>query len=536
MGQHAAPGRQRRRALPRGGGAGRRRPRVDVRRAPGRDVPLGARAAIAAGLQPGDRAAIWAPNSAEWVLAALGVQAAGGVLVPSTPGSRATRPRGCSARAAPACCSPSTASSAPTTSPSCGARRVDLPALETDRGPRRGRHPTARSSLGRVPRDRRRRCPPANAEARAAAITADDLADILFTSGTTGRPKGAMTTHGQNLRVFEVYTAALGSARGRPLPDRQPVLPQLRLQGRAGCRRSCAARRSSPSPCSTSRRCSTGSSVSASPCSPDHRRCCRASSTTPTATATTSRRCGSRSPGRRRSRSSSSSASRRRRPSRRSSPATGSPRRARSCRCAATTTTPRRSRTGRADAIPDIEVRVVDDDGRRGAARRGRARSSSGATTSRPATGRSPSRRRRRSMPRAGCTPATSAIMNDRDYVKITDRKKDMFIVGGFNAYPAEIENMLLGFDKVAQVAVVGDPRRPPRRGGRRVRDLAARGRAHRRGGRRVVTRAHGELQGPAPGRDRRRAPAQREREGAEVRVARPAGRPDQDERSQDTP
>ena len=35
-------------------------------------------------------------------------------------------------------------------------------------------------------------------------------------------------------------------------------------------------------------------------------------------------------------------------------------------------------------------------------------------------------------------------IMDDRGYVKITDRKKDMFIVGGFNAYPAEIENLLL--------------------------------------------------------------------------------------------
>ena len=34
-----------------------------------------ARAAVAAGLQPGDRAAIWAPNSAAWVLAALGIQA-----------------------------------------------------------------------------------------------------------------------------------------------------------------------------------------------------------------------------------------------------------------------------------------------------------------------------------------------------------------------------------------------------------------------------------------------------------------------------
>jgi acyl-CoA synthetase (AMP-forming)/AMP-acid ligase II len=42
--------------------------------------------------------------------------------------------------------------------------------------------------------------------------------------------------------------------------------------------------------------------------------------------------------------------------------------------------------------------------------------------------------------------------------IRITDRKKDMFIVGGFNAYPAEIENALLGHPAVAQVAVVGVP------------------------------------------------------------------------------
>jgi acyl-CoA synthetase (AMP-forming)/AMP-acid ligase II len=42
--------------------------------------------------------------------------------------------------------------------------------------------------------------------------------------------------------------------------------------------------------------------------------------------------------------------------------------------------------------------------------------------------------------------------------IHITDRKKDMFIVGGFNAYPAEIEATLLGHADVAQVAVVGVP------------------------------------------------------------------------------
>src|SRR4051794_24206375 len=37
---------------------------------------------VRAGLKPGDRAAIWVHNSLEWVVACLGIYAAGGVLVP----------------------------------------------------------------------------------------------------------------------------------------------------------------------------------------------------------------------------------------------------------------------------------------------------------------------------------------------------------------------------------------------------------------------------------------------------------------------
>jgi acyl-CoA synthetase (AMP-forming)/AMP-acid ligase II len=42
--------------------------------------------------------------------------------------------------------------------------------------------------------------------------------------------------------------------------------------------------------------------------------------------------------------------------------------------------------------------------------------------------------------------------------LKIDGRKKDMFIVGGFNAYPAEIEGFMLEHPAVAQVAVIGVP------------------------------------------------------------------------------
>jgi acyl-CoA synthetase (AMP-forming)/AMP-acid ligase II len=49
-------------------------------------------------------------------------------------------------------------------------------------------------------------------------------------------------------------------------------------------------------------------------------------------------------------------------------------------------------------------------------------------------------------------------VLDDRGNLRITDRKKDMFIVGGFNAYPAEIENMISDHPSVGQVAVVGIP------------------------------------------------------------------------------
>jgi acyl-CoA synthetase (AMP-forming)/AMP-acid ligase II len=49
-------------------------------------------------------------------------------------------------------------------------------------------------------------------------------------------------------------------------------------------------------------------------------------------------------------------------------------------------------------------------------------------------------------------------VMDDAGNVRITDRKKDMFIVGGFNAYPAEIEGALVRHPGVSQAAVIGVP------------------------------------------------------------------------------
>ena len=90
--------------------------------------------------------------------------------------------------------------------------------------------------------------------------TSDDLSDILFTSGTTGRPKGAMTRTGRTLRVFEVWTDGRRPARRRPVPDRQPVLPQ-RSGTRPGWLSCDHARRDDRAPRGVRRRrrCSSGS-------------------------------------------------------------------------------------------------------------------------------------------------------------------------------------------------------------------------------------------------------------------------------------
>jgi HIP---CoA ligase len=49
-------------------------------------------------------------------------------------------------------------------------------------------------------------------------------------------------------------------------------------------------------------------------------------------------------------------------------------------------------------------------------------------------------------------------VMDERGYIDITDRLKDMYISGGFNVYPAEVENTLARIDALAESAVIGVP------------------------------------------------------------------------------
>jgi len=47
-------------------------------------------------------------------------------------------------------------------------------------------------------------------------------------------------------------------------------------------------------------------------------------------------------------------------------------------------------------------------------------------------------------------------VINEDGYLTLTDRKKDMFIVGGFNCYPAEIEAIMMEYHQIREVAVIG--------------------------------------------------------------------------------
>ena len=63
--------------------------------------------------------------------------------------------------------------------------------------------------------------PDADLDARVASIGPDDPSDVVFTSGTTGSPKGVVMAHGQTLRAYLDWCDWADLRDGRPLPDRR---------------------------------------------------------------------------------------------------------------------------------------------------------------------------------------------------------------------------------------------------------------------------------------------------------------------------
>jgi acyl-CoA synthetase (AMP-forming)/AMP-acid ligase II len=146
-----------------------------------------ATAYVDSGLEPGDRVAIWAPNSTDWAVAALAVTYAGGTLVPLNSRYTATEVADVLERVDARVVVIADGflgrtQVADLEQAGSTARVVDVTDL-----------PTAHGDLD-------------------VDVSPDDVADILFTSGTTGRSKGAMTAHRQTIGVARAW-AELGGVR-----------------------------------------------------------------------------------------------------------------------------------------------------------------------------------------------------------------------------------------------------------------------------------------------------------------------------------
>ncbi|WP_063059019.1 FadD3 family acyl-CoA ligase [Nocardia sienata] len=137
------------------------------------------------GIGKGDRVAVWAPNSAEWIVAALGLMTAGGVLVPVNTRFKA-------AEAADVI------------------RRSGARALLVQKGFLGADYPAPPGvPVYDLKSDFLTSGAPFERE-----VAGTDIADIIYTSGTTGRPKGVMMNHLQTLRLYSEWCDLADLRRG----------------------------------------------------------------------------------------------------------------------------------------------------------------------------------------------------------------------------------------------------------------------------------------------------------------------------------
>ena len=152
------------------------------------------------GILPGDRVAIWAPNMNEWVLAGIAIHKAGGVLVPIN-----TRMKG---KEAAYILNNAEAKILFSVKTFLGTNYFKL--LENEELP----HLQHQISLDENDLSDQIKSIESlkehSSEAKFPEINESDMADIIFTSGTTGKPKGVISTQVQNIKVFDYWSSYIG--------------------------------------------------------------------------------------------------------------------------------------------------------------------------------------------------------------------------------------------------------------------------------------------------------------------------------------
>ena len=418
------------------------------------EIESAARAFIAQGLEHGDRVAIWAPNSAEWIFAALGAQLVGGVLVPINTrfkGHEAAYVIERSGAKFLFCCNDFLDTNyvnelrKSDEHIECLSHIVVISGQAENNDQSWPQFITSGTATSHE-----------SLTLRESQVQPSDLCDIIFTSGTTGKPKGVMSRHDQTIRVFLEWSEIVGLNE----TDRYLIVnPFFHTFGYKAGFLACMLRGATMLPVpifdipSVLQKISD-EKISAIPGPPtlyltilNHpdrakfdlsslRLAVTGAAAVPvemikrmrdelnfevilTAYGLTE------------------------------STGTVTMCRAEDDPVTISTTSGR--------AITDVEVRIVDENNNEV------PRGQSGEIVCRGYN----------VMPGYFADPEATAqtidtdgwlhtgdigIMDERGYVAITDRLKDMFIVGGFNAYPAEIENEFMNHPAIAQVAIVGQP------------------------------------------------------------------------------
>ena len=409
-------------------------------------------ALVTSGIEPGERVAIWAPNRYEWLVSALGILGAGAAVVPVNTRFKGEEVRYILERSGARAVFTVGEFLGMDYAATLAELRPDLPNLSQvigfDDAAKADRSFDAFLRAGDAVAD-------ATVDARWGAVQPDDVSDVLFTSGTTGAPKGVLMTHAQTLRQFSDWCAMAGLRTG----DRYLIVnPFFHMFGyKAGCLASLMQGATIiPKPVLDVEdllHTVAAESVTVLPGPPtlyqsilDHpdRDGFDLSSLRVAVTGAAVipvdliRRLHGELPF--------------------STIITGY-----GLTEAGTVTgtgpdddfTTVATTVGR--ARPGLEIRIADDDGvaqpvgeagevlvRGYSVMRGYLDDPEATSATLDADG----------WLRTG----DLGTLDERGCLRIVGRKKDMFIVGGFNAYPAEIENLLLGHPEISRVAVVGMP------------------------------------------------------------------------------